>query len=263
MPMTALPRRQRADQAPQDDGGVVAVGEAVHHARRALRAPVARVGAEAGERDGAAEPQLLGRRLHEQAHLPVASVIAEGERRAVGRRMPPCVLRMSTSGRRSASAVHPMPTFWVSPKMSPLGRCSRSSAVIGSCPGGPGAAVRTSKSDGSSESKEGWGTGGLYRGTSTLNAEWECCAPRRQCRMPNAQCSRPCHRGPKPKPEARSLEPGAWSLAPGPVSPEPELFASPSAGVYTDIPQAIGSRPKWLRPNAVASVPLTGTHVGA
>ena len=36
------------------DGGVVAVGQAVHHAGRALRAAVARVGAEAGERDAAA-----------------------------------------------------------------------------------------------------------------------------------------------------------------------------------------------------------------
>ena len=49
----ARARRQRADQPAQHDGGVVAVGQAVHHAGRALRAAVAGVGAEAGERDAA------------------------------------------------------------------------------------------------------------------------------------------------------------------------------------------------------------------
>ena len=46
----AAPRGQRADQAAEHDGRVVAVGEAVHHAERALRAAVARVAHEAGER---------------------------------------------------------------------------------------------------------------------------------------------------------------------------------------------------------------------
>ena len=42
-------RRQRADQPPQHDGGIVPVRQAVHHARRPLCAAVAGVGDEAGE----------------------------------------------------------------------------------------------------------------------------------------------------------------------------------------------------------------------
>ena len=52
-PITPLPRRQRADQPAQHHRGVVAIGQAVHHAGRALRAAVAGIGAEAGERDAA------------------------------------------------------------------------------------------------------------------------------------------------------------------------------------------------------------------
>ena len=76
----ALPRRQRADQPAQHDGGVVAIGQAVHHAGRALRAAVAGIGAEAGERDAAAAPQFLRGGLHQQADFPVAGVIARGRR---------------------------------------------------------------------------------------------------------------------------------------------------------------------------------------
>src|SRR5262249_29061725 len=79
----AAARRQRADQAAQDLGGVVAVGQAVHHARGALGAAGARVGAEAGEGQGAQGAQFLGGRLHEQADLPVAGVIAQRDGRAV------------------------------------------------------------------------------------------------------------------------------------------------------------------------------------
>ena len=64
--------------------GVVAVGQAVHHAVRALRAAVARIGDEAGKRDQCAPPQRLGRGPHEQSDLPVAGVVAEGEGSAVG-----------------------------------------------------------------------------------------------------------------------------------------------------------------------------------
>ena len=86
-PSTPLRVRQRADQAAEDDGRVVAVGQAVHHAGRALGAAVARVGDHA--RRTATTPsrlQLLGRRLHQQADLPVAGVIAQRDRRAVGGR---------------------------------------------------------------------------------------------------------------------------------------------------------------------------------
>ena len=84
-PSTPRARGQRADQPAQHDGGVVAIGQAVHHAGRALRAAVARVGDKAGEGDGAQPAELLGRGLHQQADLPVAGVVAERDGAAVGR----------------------------------------------------------------------------------------------------------------------------------------------------------------------------------
>ena len=48
-PDHAPARGQRADQAAEDGGGVVAIGQAVEHAGRALRAAVAGVGAVRGE----------------------------------------------------------------------------------------------------------------------------------------------------------------------------------------------------------------------
>ena len=77
-------RGQRADQAAKDDGGVVAVGEAVHHPGRPLRAPVAGIGDEGREGQALEPRQLLGRGLHQEADFPVAGVIAEGDRAAVG-----------------------------------------------------------------------------------------------------------------------------------------------------------------------------------
>ena len=58
-------------------------------------------------------------------------------------------------GRPSSSGRQPMPTSWVHPNKSPLGFRSRSAGVIGSDPFGPGAAVTTSRSAGSSPSKIG------------------------------------------------------------------------------------------------------------
>ena len=79
----ARPPRQRADLAPHHDRRVVAIGQAVHHARRALRAPVAGVGAEGGEGKATRAADGLGRGPHQQAHLPVAGVVAEGDGPAV------------------------------------------------------------------------------------------------------------------------------------------------------------------------------------
>ena len=76
---------QRADQAAEDDRGVVAVGQAVHHAGRALRPAIARVADVARERHRVVAAELLGRGLHQHADLPMADVIAERDRRAVGR----------------------------------------------------------------------------------------------------------------------------------------------------------------------------------
>ena len=81
----AAPRRQRSDETPENRRRVVAEGETVEHRGRSLRAPVARVGARRRERD---RPRLLERlrgRLHQQADLPMAGVIAEGDGRAVRR----------------------------------------------------------------------------------------------------------------------------------------------------------------------------------
>ena len=77
-------RRERADQAPEDLRRVVPVRQAVHHPDRALGPAVARVGDEAGERQALEATQLVGGRLHQEADLPVARVIAEGDRLAVG-----------------------------------------------------------------------------------------------------------------------------------------------------------------------------------
>ena len=80
----AAARRQRPDQAPEDYGRVVAVRQAVHHARRALGAPVTGIGAVAAEGYAAQGRELLGGRLHEQADLPVARVVPQGHGRSVG-----------------------------------------------------------------------------------------------------------------------------------------------------------------------------------
>ena len=87
-PEDAPARRERADQAAEHLRRVVPVGQAVHHPDRALRAAVARVGDEAGERQALEAAQLPGRRLHEEAHLPVSGVVAEGDRLTVGRADP-------------------------------------------------------------------------------------------------------------------------------------------------------------------------------
>ena len=79
----AASRRERPDQPSQDERRVVAEREAVHHRGRPLRSAVARIGARAGERNGAEPAQLFGGPPREQPDLPVAGVVAEGERCAV------------------------------------------------------------------------------------------------------------------------------------------------------------------------------------
>src|SRR5262249_46853495 len=65
--------------------GVVAVGQAVEHAFRALGAAVAWVGAKACERHRAEPLQLARRGVDQQADLPVTRVIAQRHRPAVRR----------------------------------------------------------------------------------------------------------------------------------------------------------------------------------
>ena len=79
----ALAQRQGTDQAAQYDGGVVAVGKAVHHAFGALAAPVAGVAAVGGEGQSALFAESLGGGPDQQADLPVAGVIAQRQGSAV------------------------------------------------------------------------------------------------------------------------------------------------------------------------------------
>ena len=95
----AGPPGQRADQPPHRDRGVVAIRQAVEHARRALRSAVARIAAERRERQHAGLAQRARRLVHEQPDLPVPGVIAEGDRRAVR----VCAARRACSARASAA----------------------------------------------------------------------------------------------------------------------------------------------------------------
>ena len=80
--------RQRPDQPAEDDRGVIAIGQAVHHPGRSLRPAVAGVGDHPGERHDIEPAQLLGRLLDEQADLPVPRVISQRDRLAIGRAQP-------------------------------------------------------------------------------------------------------------------------------------------------------------------------------
>ena len=79
----SAPGRERPDQPPQDLGGVIAIGQRVHHSRRPLCPSVAGVAAVTSERDRALVSQLEGSLLHQQPDLEVTSVVAERDRRAV------------------------------------------------------------------------------------------------------------------------------------------------------------------------------------
>ena len=75
---------QRANEPAEEDRGVVAVGQAVEHRGRAVRAAVAGIAHIAGEGRGAVRRQRAGGLLHEQADFPVPGVVAQRDRRAVG-----------------------------------------------------------------------------------------------------------------------------------------------------------------------------------
>ena len=79
---------QRSRQPPQHDCGVVPIRQAVKHARRALRPPVAGVRAETREGDGFQPAKFLGGRLHEQADFPMAGVVAQSDGFAIRRPQP-------------------------------------------------------------------------------------------------------------------------------------------------------------------------------
>ena len=73
----ALARGQRANQAAQDDRGVIAVGKAVHHTQRALGAPVTWICDEAGKGNGPPLLEFLRGGLHQEPNFPVPCVIPQ------------------------------------------------------------------------------------------------------------------------------------------------------------------------------------------
>ena len=80
----ALATGQRAGQPAEDGRGIVAVRQTVKHPRGALRATITGVRAEGSEGNRAKGSQPLRSGLHEEADFPVAGVIAQGQRAAVG-----------------------------------------------------------------------------------------------------------------------------------------------------------------------------------
>ena len=81
----ARPAGQGSGKAPEDLRGVVPVGQAVEHAGGSLCPAVAGIRAEGRERNRFQLPELFGCRLHEQADLPVARVVAECDGFSIGR----------------------------------------------------------------------------------------------------------------------------------------------------------------------------------
>ena len=75
----ALASGQRAHEAAKNDGGIVAIGQRVEHARGALRAAVAGIGAGSGKGDGAQCLQFARGLGHQQADLPVTGVEAKSD----------------------------------------------------------------------------------------------------------------------------------------------------------------------------------------
>ena len=97
--------------------------------------------------------QLLGRRLHQQADLPVAGVIAERDRRAIGGAHAALRAEIKNCLRPSSLGFQPMPASSDQPNKSPLGDSRRSFSVRGNLPEAPAAVVTTSKMAGSSVSR--------------------------------------------------------------------------------------------------------------
>ncbi len=78
-------QRQRTRQPAENNRGVVAIRQAVEHARRALRPAIARVGTKSGEGNRFQLAKFFRRRLHEQSDFPMARVIAERDGLSVRR----------------------------------------------------------------------------------------------------------------------------------------------------------------------------------
>ena len=85
MPRTPRPLRQRAREPPENNRGIVAIGQAVEHARRALRPAIARIGAITGERNRLQFAKFFGSGLDQQTDFPMAGVITQRDRLSVRR----------------------------------------------------------------------------------------------------------------------------------------------------------------------------------
>ncbi len=133
--------RQRADQPPQDDGRIVAVGQAVHHAGGTLRTAVAGVGAEAAngmQPSASVRRPPPGRQARADPSGRCGSRARQASRRGCGDRR-----TCSAAGTRGSApgGLQPMPTFCVQPNRSPLGLAHSNSSVSGRLPTGPAAVV--------------------------------------------------------------------------------------------------------------------------
>ena len=84
MPRTPWPRGSDRASRRRTIAASFRYGQAVEHAGRALRPPVAGVGAGPGERDDLQTAQLLRRGLDQEADLPVPGVVPERDRLPVG-----------------------------------------------------------------------------------------------------------------------------------------------------------------------------------
>ncbi len=80
----AAPGWQRTDQPPQDNGGIIAISQAVHHAGRSLGATVAWIADKSRKGDRIQPLQFFCGSLGQQTNLPVPGMITQGNRCAVG-----------------------------------------------------------------------------------------------------------------------------------------------------------------------------------
>ena len=96
---------------------------------------------------GVARRLSFARRFgYQQAHLPVAGVKTERDRRRRRRAQAAVRAENEEFGIEKACGSQPMPAFWVRPKRLPEGSLSSISAVRGRTPAGPGECVATSSS---------------------------------------------------------------------------------------------------------------------
>ena len=99
-------QRQRTRQPAKHDRGIIAIGQAVEHADRSLRAAVARVGAKPGEWNGLQAAKFFGRRLRPANRFPNDRCDSRAQSASPsGARSPPCVLRMRNCLRPSFGGI--------------------------------------------------------------------------------------------------------------------------------------------------------------